>query len=517
MPLSFKNIINENELSNAITTGDFSNVLKKPNATSVKYIKGYAQDSTIEALSNNLNINKGLFQQAFGIEKKEEDAYDPYHTTDAKSENFWYFNDNKDKRNGKDVQLEYDKVTSAFKRGLYSEFGYNQNNYWYEDPIIPSFELYFDTSDSPLFAGDNSIESETKPNSLKDFLKKYMEIDSDYYPNRFDMWKEFKNMFLKIFNTKLENSIENNKKQYYISKISGLNNLNKKMINYGEDKITITLNEDVSMVAWYISELYNNLIYSYKNQRYMFPDNVLRFNLHIKINDIRNFQLPQNNNSSSVTNNVNNNTITNGTIKNIISPKSEIIYELHDCNFNFFESRNHEDEIIVGGYGESMPNTPSKMSFDIIFKSVTRSSKFPLINNSLSISAAESKIITRTSKEKNIGTFSDLNDMKNKIKDKTPDKKSYLNNLLEKGKQTVINTGLNYMENLEEKLRNSKGSAINGLLSQFRNLSNINKIEPDNVYLSNFNDRTSVKNTARKIGSDLLNNLENTIRESTNF
>ncbi len=49
------------------------------------------------------------------------------------------------------------------------------------------------------------------------------------------------------------------------------------MIKYNEDKITITMNEDVSMIAWYLSELYNNISYSYRNQRFMFPENLLRF------------------------------------------------------------------------------------------------------------------------------------------------------------------------------------------------------------------------------------------------
>lgn len=518
MPVSFRNIINGGELSNAITSGDFSNVLKKPNATNVKYIRGYAQDTAIEALANGLNINKGLFQQVFGIEKKETDLYDPYHTSDAKKEEFWFYNETQEKRDGKEVQSYFDESTNSFKRGLYEEYGFRQSEFWYEDPLIPSFELYFD-EDSPLFSGDDNIQNNnTSSNSLKGFIQKYQEIDPINYSARFDMLNEFKNVFFKIFNSVLDaNYTIRQKKQYYITKITGLNNLNKKMINYGEDKITITLNEDVSMISWYLSELYNNLIYSYKNQRYMFPDNVLRFNLILKINDIRNFQLPQNNNPNAVNNTVNNNILTNGSIKNVISPKSEIIYQLHDCSFNFFESRNYEDEMSIGGYGESMPNTPSKISFDIIFKSVTRSSNFPLIQNSISITPWEDTLITRNTIEKDRGTFESLSKMKNKIKEQSPSKKRYLNNLLSNAGQTVANFGLNYVDNLESSLRSARGNAVNGLLLQFRQNIGFNKIEPDNVYLQDFNNRTSLKNFGNQLASGLLNGLEDTVRQGMNF
>jgi hypothetical protein len=505
MPLSFRNIIDGNELSNAISTGDYSKVIKKPKSNSVRYIKGYAKESAAEALSNSLGINKGLFKQAFGLEDKKLDAYDPYHTQDAKREEFWY-DDQQNKMDGKAIQKEYDIDTDTFKRSLYSEFGFRSSDFWYEDPFIPSFELYFD-EDSPFFT-----DSLNKYNSLYYFYDKYQIIDSTYN-DRIELWKEFKNVFFKIFeNTLQQNSNTRQKsKSYYITKIAGLENLNKKIIKYGEDKITITLNEDVSMISYYLSELYNNIIYSYKNQRYMFPDNVLRFDMIIKINDMRQFQTPQSDNN-----------LPDG-YENTISPKSKILYTLHDCNFNFFESRNYPSELEIGGYGASVSNSPQTMTFDIIYKSITRTSDFPLIQtmqdtNSYSLHPWEDSLYSEYGVSQDIGSVQDyFNDIeRTKITAPKPTK-GYLNQLLTTAGQTVSNIGLSYMDNLESKLREVRGSAVNSLLTQFRRATGFNKIEPDNIYLSNFNDRASMANFGKQLASGLLNDLENSARQATNF
>ena len=496
MPLSFRNIIDGNELSNAITSGDFSNVLKKTNSNSAKYIKGYAQDSAAEALANSLNINKGLFKQAFGIEDKKLDAYDPYHTQDAKREEFWYDNEKK-QMDGKKIQKEYDSNTDTFKRSLHTEFGFRTDDFWFEDPFVPSFELFFD-EDSPFFT------EKLSPNSLIDFYNKYQTIDFTY-SDRISLWKEFKSAFFKIFETKLQSNSNRNikNKLYYITKIGGLNNLNKKIIKYGEDKITITLNEDVSMIAWYLSELYNNIIYSYKNQRHMFPENLIRFNMTIKINDFRNFTMP-NKNDSKVD--------PQHEIKNTISPKSQIVYTLHDCNFNFEKSKNYENEMEIGGYGSTISNKPQTLSFDIYYKSVTRWNTFPLLYS------GDVKNIDPWELEFKSSSKQEYYDNLDRLSSTNPiAQKGFTNQLLSKAGQTIANNSLNYMDSLETKLRNVRGSTVNNLLNQFTTLTGLNKIEPDNVYTPDFNDRTSLKNFGKSIGSGLLADLENTTRNAANF
>lgn len=516
MSLSYRNLIDEKALSGAITSGDFSKVIKKPGSNSAKYIKGYANDTAMEALANSLGVNKSTLKQSFGLENKELDAYDPYHTSDAKGEEFWY-DDQGSEIDGKAVQLEHDEDTNTFKRALYSNNelgGYGQTDFWYEDPFIPTFELFFD-DESPLFIGgnDDGAESATAPhNSLKKFIQKYKKIDGNSYSDRYILWQEFNKVFFKIFEKDIKNADGRNKKNkaYYISKIQGLDNLNKKIINYGEDKITITLNEDVSMFAWYMAELYNNLTYSYKNQRHVFPENTIRFNMVVKINEMNNYQIPESNNESSEFSPVDKNYLDNKSIKNMISKKSEILYTLYDCTFNFFESRNYTDELEIGGYGAGASTTPQSLSFNIHYKSVTRGSNFPLIDNSLPLNTTDN-LIDVSGKQEYHNTISYLR------QSEKPEKKGYLNKLLSKAAQTVTNQGLNYLDNLETKLRETRGSAVNGLLSQFREHTKLNKIEPDNVYNPDFNDRTSLENFGKSLGSSLLNDLEDTARDAANF
>lgn len=514
MPLSYRNSnVNINHLLDNLASGNFNNLFdKKPSRTNEpRYIKGYANDSAIESLSNLLGINSGLFKQMFGLENKKLDPYDPYNVTNPKREDFW--SQGNEVVSGQQIQKTYDEDTNTFKRGLYSQYGYRDEDFWYEDPFIPSFELYFDEN-SPFFAGDNSSLSYTKTNSLKYFLQTYGlsdgldSIDLQGYLKRFELWNEFKNVFFKIFQKNMQTDITFYNKPYYISKISGLNNLNKKIINYGEDKISITLNEDVSLLVWYIAELYNNLVYSYKNQRFAFPENLLRFDMKIKINDIRNFQIPINNSTNKA-----------GTVsddmsyKNIkynISPKSEIMYTLHDCNFNFFESRNYGEDLTIGGYGGDTSNTPQSLTFDIFYKSVSRNSEFPLIKNSISINT----INLNQEKGSDTEYYKDLN----RIKAETvQEPKGYLSKLIGGAGQSVANNALNYLDNLETKLREKRGNAINDLLLQFRDTTNLDKIEPDNVYNPDFNDRTSLKNLGRRIVSDLQTELEDAVRNGANF
>ena len=525
MPLSYRNIIDGGQLSSALGSGDFNlkNSLKKPNKNAAKYIKGYANQTAIEALANSLNVNNATVKQAFGIEEKKLDDYDPYHTQDAKREKFWYDDSGNVNLDAKKIQKHIDEDTDTFKRGLYSEYGYRNSDFWHEDPFIPSFELLFDDT-TPFFNGDNDFMTNVSPNCLKYFMQKYEQVDSNGYQDRFSLWVEFKRIFFKIFKNQLSEKEPRNNfyKSYYITKISGLEALNRKFIKYPTnvtnansspegDKITITLNEDVSMIAWYLSELYNNIIYSYKNQRYAFPENLIRFNMDIKINEMRNFQIPKSNNPSST--NVPNdpNYLTEKDIKYVISPKSQIVYTLNDCNFNFFESRNYDNDLEIGGYGASMP-TSKTLSFDIYFKSVTRYSNYPLIDNSISLNPWKSSLYTGTE-----GSMQNYYDTLDQINNSGITSKGYLNQLVGKAAQTVANQALNYMDNLENKLRDIRGSAVNNLLSQFRTLTGINKIEPDNVYNPDFNNRASVANFGKSIASGLLNDLENSARNAANF
>jgi len=483
-------------------TSEILGNINDTSSNSAKYIKGYSDQSALGQLSNSMIGN------SLGLTQGQTDAYDPNHISDAKQEEFWYTSDDTTKSFGRDVQKKYDSDTNTFKRSL----NIKDDDFYYEDPLIPSFELFFEQN-SPFFVENYSIE-----NSFSSFINKYTSISSTDYTNRFKLWQEFRNTFFKIFENTLNGKSNRNisAKSYYITKIDGINNLNNKMTKYGEDKITITLNEDVSMIGWYLAELYNTMIYSYKNKRHMFPENVLRFNMMIQINDMRNFTIPQNKSTSSDNTSINTNNINND-VKNIASSKSSIIYTLNDCNFNFFESRNYGDSIEIGGYGNGVSNTPSTISFDIYYKSVERSSSFPLIKNSYTIEPYED-IIASNGKSDNISSIMTYTKDLKDIESNSPiQSKGFFNSLMTKAETTISTIGSNYVSSLETKLRESRGSAVNGLLNQFTKLTGINKIEPDNVYNSDFNNRTSIKNLGKELASGLLTDLIDETKSALNF
>ena len=504
MPLSYKNIVDTNKLKDVVGGNASASDILKTNIIEPRYIQGYADDTFWEAIANKLGVNKGIVQQLFGLEKKRLDDYDPYHTNDAKIENFF-------DTDAKAILKKFDENTFTFKHSLNKSEDNSQNkSFLYDDPLLPGFQIFIDPL-SPLFS-DN-----TKINGISSFIFKYFDLDE--ISARGDMWYEFKNIITKIFETVVQMGNNNNMNDsnpinmpYFINKIDGLDNFKKKIIKYGEDKITITLNENISMISIYLAELYNNLTYSFKNQRYLFPENVLRFNLVIKISDVRNFLSPTSTAQAGAKTTVNVNNINGSSpIVDSLSEKSAVYYTLHDCNFNFFNSTNFNDSIEIGGHGAGSINSPSSVSFDIFFKSVSRWSTFPLIPNSYKIDGWGDQPITQGTNETKYFEGIDA------LKSTPPDKKGYLNQQFGKLAQTAANIAVDYADNLESYLRDLRGGLVEGALQSLQDSLNINKIEPDNVYNKDFNNRLSLANAGNKLAAGLLNDLTGEARNIANF
>jgi hypothetical protein len=392
-----------------------------------------------------------------------------------------------------------------FKYGLDN----NKDNFKYEDPALLGFELYFDDIDntSPFYY-DNT------KNKVYNFLNNYSDIPE--IANRIDIFKEFKNRFFEIFNSLSESG--NNKKyskNYYINEIKGTNLLNKRVVNYPEDKITITMTEDITMSAQYLAELYNNLYYSYKDNRIMIPEHLLRFDLYIKINDIRKFRIYSEDSTT------------------IDPKKSVLIYVLHDCTFNFFESKNTEDDIKVGGFGDSLNSTAAILSFDIHYKSVSKRFEPVLKNNALSIYNKEYGLYDNAKNNdnlffKNEKSADDLDNWninynwkfansEQKYGNSTDSVKSILNLT---GKSSLINdiTGVvtKNVSNLVSKiksdviaeLKEKRNDLINRFISQVSYAASIKRYEKlGNVYKGDNHVSMTLSN---KIKTDVVNDLENT-------
>lgn len=236
-------------------------------------------------------------------------------------------------------------------------YGYHDENFNYEDPLYESFDIQIDTQNSALFKGMKLYSTNTSnENPVRNFLQN-SGYNIDDLTNRVKLHEEFVNTFFRIFSPEFKHNLPGFKsnKAYYINQIDGLDKLNAKIVKYREDKITITLHEDVSYLSTYIAELYNNLYYSYSNQRVMVPDNLLRFNIKIKMTDFRNFK----------------NTKT----------KPSILYTLYDCNFEFHDSRSFTGGLVSAGIQQSIP-TASVLPFNIYYKSIGREFYSPIVNAS---------------------------------------------------------------------------------------------------------------------------------------
>jgi len=268
----------------------------------------------------------------------------------------------------------YDNQSDIFKMISDKSFqqiawGYeNKRKKEHEDPTYLIFDIKIDYNNSTLFAG----RTQTTNNLLKiiedDNYKKIPEFEKD---NRLIIFGKFKNIIQKIFPGDLKEEFKfYSYKEHYIESVSGLNVLNKKIINYPEDHITFTLSEDIEMSIQYLTELYNNLIYSYDTHRILIPENLLRFNMMLVISDFRNMKKD---------------------INTINKEISKMIYILHDCQFDFFESKNFGEEIKRGGFNASKPSEPAKSTIKVNFKSISKIMVPSLINNSMIVDLRERK------------------------------------------------------------------------------------------------------------------------------
>jgi len=297
-----------------------------------------------------------------------------------------------DKRGGSRLNWMFDKQSNLFKKVL---LGYDNTKISksdnYEDPTYLIFDIQIDTDHSPLFSKfENDISALNFLKNYSDSIPELSERLNIRSNDPTDMVSEFQNQFLKLFQTTTPNSTDypnNGSKQHYIESVSGLDLLNKKIINYPDDFITFTVSEDITLLLQYITELYNNLTFSYDTQRQLIPDNLLRFNLKIILSDFRNMKLETNKIKSL---NPKSQIDVLETYEDMVNThKSKMIYVLHDCQLNFFESKSFGDGITRGGFGSSKPNEISKNNFKINFKSVSRIMAPMFIDNSIIIDLRE--------------------------------------------------------------------------------------------------------------------------------
>jgi hypothetical protein len=304
-----------------------------------------------------------------------------------------------------------DTESNYFKYGMEKNKDNNDYNlFWLDDPTILSFNIHLDGK-SPLFLKDENKQS------LSYFLKQYGESISEI-EERKKLHVEFIKKLSDIFYIDGYDYDNNQgpRKFYYINKLDGLHNLMKKIIKYGNkdsDVIKLELQEDVTLSSFYLAELYNNLVYSYKNQRYIAPHNLFRFNMTINIQEIRNFVIPgkqlgedyiksevnkryaENRGASPFSYDEERNKIREELRTNnymIKSPVSTYTIKLYDCNFDFFNSNSVSEHITQAGFNAGRPTDISFLTgINIYYKSAQRILNTELIPGSYTLDNRSSK------------------------------------------------------------------------------------------------------------------------------
>ena len=294
-------------------------------------------------------------------------VYDQYTDKDSYPFRYWYHFSNIP--DGRD-----DLFNFAQQEGEQGGRGYIELLDSIEDPTVLGFSLRIDYENSPLFkttvgnkttsdknddfnfaqqegqqgadtsATSDPLKENPPKNSALEFIDRYKAQHRELVMCE-EYLEEFSIAAKKIFEapeTVVADGVSYNNpkneipfKNHYIYEIKGLDKLDNYFVEYSENNkdhetLEIVLGEDVRMFTNRMKFLYKNLTWSYNMGKKLIPENKLRFNLYIKVSDIRKF--------------------TSGFNKEIVEDKySRVIYELKDCEFLFDESLN-PSSLKVGGF-----------------------------------------------------------------------------------------------------------------------------------------------------------------------
>lgn len=265
-----------------------------------------------------------------------------------------------------------DVDTFNFKYGL--EFGLNsnlnrnstQNSLMNldEDPTILGFDVVI-LDKAPLF------------NEIEPFFDFADNNTIEQVSNKRIIYDDFIAQFSKFFNVddrvrgefKVDNRF-NSFKTHYLNNVDGLDKLihhtgignerGRQMTDFGTDKLTFNLSEDVGLNSGYLSALYRNLIYAKRDGRQIIPENLLRFDMVIILSEIRNF------------NRVSNAMVNAGTgdaVQIFNDNINRYIFTLYECQLDF-NKYSFSDNIKQGGFGAGAPDISEGISFDVFYKYV---------------------------------------------------------------------------------------------------------------------------------------------------
>jgi len=219
-----------------------------------------------------------------------------------------------------------------------------------EDPTILGVDIRFKSQTSPLFN-----------NALIGFIKAFGPTYDEIASRETIVYKLREQLTKFIPTDSLGDATYRRAKSYYLQSVSGLDKLveaggpeGKYFIDFGKDLITLEFLEDVSQNMGYVAALHKTLAYSKINGKQIIPSNLLRFDLELKITEMRNYK------------------------RNAKDPKNQKIlsfndristyyYTLYECQF-IFDKMPHSDTV-SNNKTETLENY--KLSFNFKFATLS--------------------------------------------------------------------------------------------------------------------------------------------------
>lgn len=250
-----------------------------------------------------------------------------------------------------------------------------------EDPTILTFTIEFDENNSPLFKEDilqfiglrrNEFQGDDGIVSLEGLNFSLSTNIGGLYDQIENILNEFKSAIRDFFTPYQSKSSGNiSSKSYYITSISGVSELDKVWTGSGKgfefelSRLKLKMREDVKLSARNLYFLYNSLRQHRRSGKMLIPENLLRFNMWIRISEIRNFTSLR----FAVEDGANRDII--DAIKRDVTA---IYYYVTDCNFDF--SKLHRE----GAYSVEDSGNHEDFEFDIVFRRAMRIFKPTLLN-----------------------------------------------------------------------------------------------------------------------------------------
>lgn len=280
-----------------------------------------------------------------------------------------------------------------------------------EDPTILTFTMEIDENNSPLYQSDIEkfiiLRKEDFPSEAASFEGNNLIVSSNIgglYDRTFNILDEFRRKVREFF-APYQSNTGNYSKSYYITSVGGIADLDKVYTISGDDakiefaKLKFKMREDVKLSARNLYFLFNSLKMHRRSGKLLIPENLLRFNLWIKISEIRNFTSLR----FAIENGANQDVI--DAIKRDVTA---IYYYVQDCNFDF--SKLHKETYSVDNTLEY-----EDLDFEIAFRRAHRVFKPTLLKAEQSGEGAIYGIDERTASvafnKKNypLGNFNGLN------------------------------------------------------------------------------------------------------------